>query len=115
MNDNILFMPNGAIIILDDALVKTFLLRAGHFDDLAPQRPLDMISSSFEVPGAYCWAKHDYDHPRPEDNGYTLMLCPKETFTAAQAAMEFAEADRDCSLFPELAPVPIPEPQPMRN
>lgn len=115
MTNDIFYLPNGALVVMDDAVCKEFLLKAGHFADLEPKPPFDQITTVFETPGAYVWGKHDYDHPLPEDNGYTLLILPKDKFNPLTAAIEIAKAEQECALFPDMAATPIPGPQPVNN
>lgn len=87
-------LGNGAILIGDDVEVIRVLTEHGMLDKLVPTRGTDYNQAShcFEHGEYWCMATRHWDQPIPSENGYTLFMVPKSTFTCEAAVRMFCNA-----------------------
>ena len=92
---------NGIEFIADDEEAKMFLASHNRLQSLIPIDPFDHVAAVFCTDDAYCLATYDSGHPNAEDNGYTVLLIPKDAMSPEDAAQFIREARDAGKLYPD--------------
>ena len=77
---------NGAIYVDDDAYIEQVLLKQGYTAQLAKVPDRNFIGFTWQTSICYILVTRDYDHPLEKDNGYSMIIMPKECFSESEAA-----------------------------
>ena len=70
--------------------------------NLRPVDPYDHVCAIFSTEEAYCGASYDYGHPNAEDNGYTVLIIPKDSMTPGDAAALLEDYREAGKLYPDV-------------
>lgn len=87
--------------ITDDLEAKAFLASHNQLQNMVPQDPYDHVCCIFGTDEAYCGASYDYGHPNAEDNGYTVLIIPRDEMSPRDAACFLSEFRDAGKLYPD--------------
>ena len=73
--------------LTDDEKAKAFLASNNQLQNMVPIAPYDHLCNIFATDTAYCAASHDVGHPDPADNGFTVLIIPKDAMPKEQASL----------------------------
>lgn len=85
-------LPNGALLVSDDAECIRILNECGILDMVVPRPPHNQVSVAFEYGEHWCLVVRHWGFAVESDNGYCIMALPKRSWSQRQAAAFFLEA-----------------------
>lgn len=83
--------PADVIVVLDNIEAIKILTDAGMLSGIAIVPPFNAAFAVFPTATHYCMAEKHINHPDPTDNGYAVLMLPKDKIPLEEAAQFIRE------------------------